>query len=442
MDTQNVKNTIFALASGSGKSGIAVFRISGPSAQTAYQILSKKPTPKPRQVTKARLYRPMSDEVLDDGLVIYFAAPASFTGEDVIELHIHGGMAVIAGLSEALNSINDVRLADAGEFTRRAFDNGKFDLTAAEGLADLINAETLAQKRQAQRQLRGELGAIYKEWRSRLIKATALFEAEIDFSDEDLPPGLIEEVSCEVLDINDEIIRHLDDKNQGEIVRNGFHIAIIGPPNAGKSSVLNRLSNREAAIVSEKAGTTRDVIEVRLELDGYPIILADTAGLREVDDEIESEGIRRAEERATKADLKLAVFDGASWPEMDRKTQTLVDDDTVVLINKSDLLKHKENSYPVVSSITGQGFENLLNILKTEVFKRCDVSASPALTRTRHRTALMECRTYLERFQAASETELKAEDLRMAARALGQITGQVNVEEVLDVIFGEFCIGK
>ena len=436
------KNTIFALASGSGKAGIAVIRISGPSAGAAYQILSKKPIPKPRRVTNVRLFSPNSNEVLDDGLVIYYIAPASFTGEDVIELHIHGGLSVIASISEALNSIDDVRLAEAGEFTRRAFDNGKLDLTAAEGLADLINAETGSQRRQAQRQLRGELASIYNGWRARLINSIALFEAEIDFSDEDLPPGLQDKVTSEVFQINTEITRHLDDKNQGEILRNGFYITIVGPPNAGKSSLLNRLSKRDVAIVSEKAGTTRDVIEVRIELDGYPVILADTAGLRESEDDLESEGVRRAEERAKNADLKLVVFDGAVWPEKDEKTQELVDENTLILVNKSDLIKQTEIKTLAVSSLNGHGFDDLLGTLKKEVFERCGVSASPALTRTRHRAALIDCRTCLERFRGKSEAELKAEDLRLAARALGKITGQVNVEEVLDIIFGEFCIGK
>ena len=442
MSIPEIDQTIFALASGSGKAGIAVFRISGRSAIKAYQILSKKPIPEPRRAIRVQLFDPGSQEVLDDGLAIYFAAPASFTGEDVIELHVHGGRAVIAGMTAALNLMQDVRLAEAGEFTRRAFDNDKLDLTAAEGLADLINAETAAQRRQAQRQLRGDLGLLYDSWRSRLLKAIALFEAEIDFSDEDLPPGLKERVAEQVADINKEIAEHLDDHGHGQVLRDGLHIAIIGPPNAGKSSLLNRLSKRDAAIVSEKAGTTRDVIEVYLELEGYPVIIADTAGLREAGDELESEGIRRAEERASQSDFKLAVFDGAVWPEKDAKTMELIDENTFVVVNKSDLIKQTKIDYLAISSKTGDGLKSLLDILKKEVFERCHVSASPALTRTRHRSALGDCYTSLQRFQASSETELKAEDLRLAARALGRITGRVDVEEVLDIIFREFCIGK
>jgi tRNA modification GTPase len=442
MSIPEVDQTIFALASGSGKAGIAVFRISGRSAIKAYKILSKKPVPKPRCAVRARLFDPKSKEVLDDGLAIYFAAPASFTGEDVIELHVHGGRAVVAGMTVALSSIKDVRLAEAGEFTRRAFDNDKLDLTAAEGLADLINAETAAQRLQAQRQLRGDLGVIYDSWRSRLLEAIALFEAEIDFSDEDLPPGLKERVAEQVAGINKEITEHLDDNGHGQVLRDGLHIAIIGPPNAGKSSLLNRLSKRDVAIVSEKAGTTRDVIEVYLELDGYPVIIADTAGLQESGDAIESEGIRRAEERASQSDLKLVVFDGAVWPEKDAKTIELIDENTFVVINKSDLIKQIKTDYLAISSKTGDGLKSLLDILKKEVFERCNVSASPALTRTRHRSALGDCCDSLQRFQVAPEAELKAEDLRLAARALGRITGRVDVEEVLDIIFSEFCIGK
>jgi tRNA modification GTPase len=442
MDIQVVEQTIFALASGVGKAGVAVFRISGSSAKMALSVLAPKKILAPRRATRVRLIDPVSEEVLDEALAIYFPGPASFTGEDVVELHVHGGRAVIAGITEALNSIQDVRIAEAGEFTRRAFDNDKLDLTAAEGLADLINAETAAQRRQAQRQLRGDLGIIYDDWRKRLLKATALFEAEIDFSDEDLPTDLKERVVEQVSEIKSEIINHLDDNGQGQVLREGLHIAIVGPPNAGKSSLLNRLSRRDVAIVSEKAGTTRDVIEVYLELGGYPVIIADTAGLRVSGDELEAEGVRRAEERASHADIKLAVFDGAVWPEKDVKTAAIIDKNTLAVINKSDLMDHTTKEYPVISSKTGDGLEGLLDLLKKEVFDRCYVGAAPALTRTRHRSALSDCCKSLGRFQVALETELKAEDLRLAGRALGRITGRVDVEDVLDVIFSEFCIGK
>ena len=442
MNSLQDNQTIFALASGAGKSGIAVFRISGPSATDALRAVCKKQLPEPRRATRVELIDPKTEEVLDDGLALYFPGPASFTGEDVVELHVHGGRAVIAGITEALAAIDDVRLAEAGEFTRRAFDHGKFDLTSAEGLADLINAETAAQRRQAQRQLQGDLGLIYDDWRERLLKAMALFEAEIDFSDEDLPLGLHEQAATQIADITAEISEHLDDKGHGQILRDGLYIAIIGPPNAGKSSLLNRLSRRDVAIVSEHAGTTRDVIEVHLELEGYPVILADTAGLREAQDDIESEGVRRAEERADQADLKLAVLDGATWPDKDKKTMDLIDDDTVTVINKSDLMGGVTSEHLLISAETGDGFDTLLEVLKREVGERCHLSASPALTRTRHRSALEDSLLNLKRFPNSPETELKAEDLRLAARALGRITGRVDVEDVLDIIFKEFCIGK
>ena len=443
MNIQESDQTIFALASGSGKAGIAIFRVSGRFALHAYKILSKKTNIIPRCATRTKIYSPETDELLDEGLAIYFPAPASFTGEDVVELHVHGGRAVIAGITEALNLIQDCRIAEPGEFTRRAFDNDKLDLTAAEGLADLINAETEAQRRQAQRQLQGDLSLIYDGWRTRLISAIALFEAEIDFSDEDLPTGLKKQVSKTISDIKREIVNHLNDNKRGEVLRAGLYIAIVGPPNSGKSSLLNRLSQREVAIVSEKEGTTRDVIEVYLELDGYPVIIADTAGLREASDDIESEGVRRAEQRARQSDLKLAVFDGAIWPERDAKTAALIDENTIAVVNKSDLISDKTKDYLAISSKTGAGVGSLLESLKKEVFLRCHYSSEPGPTRSRHRRALEDCISSLERFQKAeAATELKAEDLRLAARSLGRITGSVDVEEVLDVIFREFCIGK
>jgi tRNA modification GTPase len=442
MIIQAVEQTIFALASGAGKAGIAIFRISGPSAKIALSMLAPEKIIVPRRATRVRLTDPMSAELLDEALAIYFPEPSSFTGEDVVELHVHGGRAVVAGVTQALAGITDIRLAEAGEFTRRAFDTGKLELTSAEGLADLLTAETVAQRRQAQRQLQGELGRVYDNWRERLVKATALFEAEIDFSDEDLPPGLHERAAKQIADVRAEIFDHLDDKGRGQALRDGLYITIIGPPNAGKSCLLNRLSKQDVAIVSKKAGTTRDVIEVRMELGGYPIILADTAGLRDGRDEVEIEGIRRTKERAKQADLKLAVLDGECWPKKDGRTMELVDENTVVVVNKSDLIMETETGYLQVSAEKGSGMDAFLEVLEKEVAARCYLSASPALTRTRHRKALEDCCVHLARFPGALETELKAEDLRQAARALGQITGRVNVEDVLDVIFKEFCIGK
>jgi len=442
MILEGVDQTIFALASGTGKSGVAVFRISGSASSDVLRTLTKKSPPVPRCATLMRLADPFSGDVLDDCLVIYFPEPKSFTGEDVVELHVHGGQAVISAIAETLSRQKGVRLAEPGEFTRRAFENGKLDLTAAEGLADLINAETSAQRRQATRQLCGELGAMYDRWRQRLLRAIAFLEAKIDFADEDLPTGIDENVATEIVQIYKEIIVHLDDGNQGEILRQGVYITIVGPPNAGKSTLLNRASNRDVAIVSEQAGTTRDVIEVHLELGGYPVIIADTAGLREATDAVENEGVRRAVERAKQADLKLVVFDGELWPETDIKTRDLIDNNAVVVINKSDLMKTPQSEHLEVSALSGEGLDRLFEVLKKEVSARCCLSASPALTRLRHRRTLEDCVESLQRFKAVKGAELKAEDLRQAARSLGKITGRVDVEEVLDVVFREFCIGK
>ncbi len=309
--------TIFALASAIGRGGVAVFRVSGPQAPEAVSGLCRPAdAPKPREASLRKVHHPQSGELIDQVLVLFFAGPNSFTGEDVVEFHTHGGRAIAQAMTEAF-LVQGFRMAEPGEFTRRAFENGRMDLTEAEAIADLVHAETEAQRRQALRQFEGELGRMYEEWRARLIRSLAYLEAAIDFSDEELPDDLAEKQNAEIEALSKEIARHLDDKNRGERLREGFSIAILGPPNAGKSSLLNALAKRDAAIVSATAGTTRDVIEVHLDLGGYPIILADTAGLRDNAGDIESEGIRRALARAEQADLKLVVFDGARWPKQD-----------------------------------------------------------------------------------------------------------------------------
>ncbi|NQU57614.1 MAG: tRNA uridine-5-carboxymethylaminomethyl(34) synthesis GTPase MnmE [Rhodospirillales bacterium] len=443
--------TIFALASGAGRAGIAVIRLSGPGAAKALQSLSGGGLPSPRQATRASFHKPEDqDVILDDGLALWFPAPASFTGEDVVELHVHGGLAVIDGILEALGRLSGLRPAEAGEFSRRAFENGKFDLTAAEGLADLIDAETEAQRRQSQRQSRGDLGYLYDGWRQRLIRAQALSEADIDFSDEDIPDDLIGDALAIATQLDTEIAAHLDDAHRGERLRAGLYLAIVGPPNAGKSSLLNRLAKRDAAIVSDIAGTTRDVIDVHLDLGGYPVIAADTAGLREARDSIETEGVRRARERAGDADMKLAVFDAtalATAEGLDALTLDLIDADTLVVLNKCDLVtsplpKEIENrpAFPL-SAKTGAGFEALLDALQSAATARM-AGGGPGLTRHRHRAALTACRQALQRAMEAVESELMSEDLRLASRELGRITGRVDVEDLLDLIFSEFCIGK
>jgi tRNA modification GTPase len=440
--------TIYALASAQGRAGVAVLRLSGPGAGDALRALTGRPLPSPRQATLARFRDPATGEEIDRGLALWFRGPASFTGEDVVELHLHGGRAVIAGAIEALGRLPGLRPAEAGEFARRAFLAGKLDLTAAEGLADLVAAETAAQRRQALRQLGGALQRLYEGWRSRLVRSLAHLEAVIDFPEEDLPGDVATGIRREILCLSQEIRQHLDDAGRGERLRDGLSVAIIGAPNVGKSSLLNALARREAAIVSATAGTTRDVVEVAMDLQGYPLTLADTAGLRASGDEIEREGVRRALARAEAADLKIAVFDATRWPELEAATAGLVDEDTVVVLNKADLAGPLEDASMFgrpalrLSARTGAGVGALLDRLGSEAAARMAAGAAPALTRERHRRALEDCVAALERSLAAPLPELAAEDVRLAARALGRITGRVAVDDLLDVIFREFCIGK
>lgn len=437
-------HTIFALASAPGRAGIAVFRVSGPHARDVFAMLCRCDVPQPRYATRVEVREPGNDAAIDDGIALWFPAPRSFTGEDVVELQLHGGRASVVATLDLLARLPESRLAEPGEFTKRAFEHGKLDLTAAEGLADLVDAETEAQRRQARRQLQGELGRLYEDWRARLLRNLAHLEAEIDFVEEDLPDDATAGLRAEISRLIKEIDAHLADRRRGERLRDGVSIAILGAPNVGKSSILNALAKREAAIVAARAGTTRDVIEVHLDLGGYPVILADTAGLRESPDEIEAEGIRRARARAAEADLKLVVFD-TSQISIDRQTTDLIDEDTIVVANKADL-----GPAPVlagvqplpVSAKTGDGLTALMARLEAEVSRRFDTLGAPVITRSRHRAALVDCRESLTRALAASEAELLAEDLRLAARALGRITGRVGVEDVLDVIFRDFCIGK
>jgi len=437
--------TIFALASAAGRAGIAVVRVSGPVAAHALRALGCA-IPPPRKATRAKLTA-ADGALIDDGLILWFPGPQSFTGEDVVELHIHGSRAVIDHVSETLAGIDDVRPAEPGEFSRRAFENGKFDLTQAEALADLIDAETRAQQRQALRQMGGALKELYDAWRHQLVQALAHLEAVIDFPDEDLPPDVDARLWGEIAALRKSIAAHLDDNRRGERTREGVHVAIIGPPNAGKSSLLNALVRRDAAIVSEIPGTTRDVIEVQLNLGGYAVTIADTAGLREAADLIEDEGIRRARKRAREADLKIALFDGALFPARDAATEALRDSQTLAVVNKADLIANARAYDPAkalhfISVTSGFGIRELLHALETRVREASDAGAGAPLTRVRHRAALEDCVESLDRAAAAPLPELAAEDLRLAARALGRLTGRVDVEEILDVVFRDFCIGK
>lgn len=440
--------TIFAAASGAAPSGVSVIRISGPDAGPALSALTTAPLPEARRATLARLGDPGSGAVLDVALVLWFPGPASFTGEDTVELHVHGGRAVVAAVLAALGGLQGLRAAEAGEFTRRAFDNGKLDLTEVEGLADLIAAETEAQRTQALRQMEGGLSRVYERWRTALIAASAHLEATIDFSDEDIPEGLVAGALESVRSLRRDIVAHLADGRRGERLRDGIHIAIVGPPNAGKSSLLNWLARRDAAIVSDVAGTTRDIVEVHLDLDGYPVVLADTAGLRETADLIEEEGVRRALVRAGSADLTLVVIDGAAGTGIDDTTRGLIGPDALVAINKADLGGGVTD--PVLDGVpcfsvsisTGAGMEGLLAAIGAQVKERWGLGGDATVTRARHRHGLEQAVAGLDRALAGTEPELIGEDLRLAARALGAVTGRVGVEDILDVIFQDFCIGK
>lgn len=438
--------TIFALASGHGRAGVAVIRLSGPGAGPALCRLAGRELPPARKAARVRL-RDQRGELLDDGLALWFPAPASFTGEDVTELHVHGGRAVIAAISEELSALG-LRPAEPGEFSRRAFDNGKLDLTAAEAIADLVEAETAAQRRQALRQMEGGLAELYDGWRGELMRALAHFEAAIDFPDEDLPHAVEDQVWGTVARLRRAMAAHLAEAPRGERLREGLHVAIVGAPNVGKSSLLNRLARRDAAIVSATAGTTRDVVEVHLDLGGYPVVVADTAGLRAAAEDIEGEGIRRARARAETADLMVAVFDATALPDLDPHTLALVDGRSLVVLNKVDLAAvprpEQLGGHPVlaVSAATGEGIDALAAAVGQRAAALLGSGSAPVPTRARHRAALADCLAALERAPAAPLAELQAEDLRMAARALGRITGRVDVEDLLDVIFRDFCIGK
>ena len=450
--------TIFALSSAPGRAGVAVIRVSGPAVRDVLELMSA-PVPEANRAVFRTIRHPVTKEALDKGVVLFFAVPKSETGEDVAEFQVHGGRAVVAAVLSALGTVPGCRMAEPGEFVRRAFLNGKLDLAEVEGLADLVDAETEAQRRQALAQSYGALSKLYEGWRKGLISAMALVEAAIDFSDEgDVSAGAMAQAAAAVALLKAEIQRHLADGRRGEILRDGFRVALLGAPNAGKSSLLNALARRDAAIVSEEAGTTRDVIEVRLDLGGYPIIVSDTAGLREAQGTIEREGIRRSLAAAERADLVLWLVEpgGATIPlaglagsrespnessEVSRETAAPV----LLVRTKSDL----GGASPVegglaISAKTGQGLETLVARITAVAAEQLADRAGPPLTQERHRAALLVCLDSLSAFETGPcvEPELRAEDLRRAAHALGRITGRVDVEDVLGEIFGRFCIGK
>jgi len=449
------RDTIFALSSGRPPAAIAVVRISGPRARVALEQLIGR-VPQPRHASLARVRDPKTGAIIDEALALWFPAPNSETGEDMAELQVHGGRAVIAAVLAALAKVAGLRHAEAGEFTRRAFENGRMDLTAVEGLADLVAAETEAQRRQAYQHLKGLLGDRAETWRQRLIEALALVEAGIDFSDED-------DVPKDMMARSLELIRPLAEEiskagtGQGERLREGLRVAIAGPPNAGKSTLFNRLARREAAIVSPFPGTTRDVLELHLDLGGYPVTVLDTAGIRETNDPVEREGVRRASEQAAGANLVLWVVDAAaSECQMLQLPAINVASETAawLVVNKMDLVAEEprriESRFDTkevvnfVSSKTGAGVDELVNAVAR--FAERFFTPEPALvTRERQRAHLKETVLALQGAQRAAQDgreEIMAEQLRLATRALGKLLGRVDVEDVLDVIFRDFCIGK
>jgi tRNA modification GTPase len=444
------QHTILALASAPVKSGVAVIRISGPQAFAALPALGI-PALAPRMARLATLTHPATGIAIDSALALAFPGPASFTGEDVLELHCHGSRAVTRALIEALCGLPGFRLAEPGEFSRRAFENGKMDLTQAEGLADLIHAETEAQRAQALRWLQGDAGRIYDQLRDRVIHSLALLEAYIDFPDEEIPESVWAQTCDEVAALQAQLASMLADHHRGERVREGIDIVILGPPNAGKSTLLNAIARREVAIVSDEAGTTRDMLEVHLDLGGYPVTLIDTAGIREAQGEkigrVEEEGIRRALARAEAAELTLLCFDSASEPTEHKDLWDRADANTLLVLTKCDKGTVKPasiNGYsPIpVSAKTGEGMDALLAHLTGQISARYDSVASSLITRTRHRHALEEARGHLARFHRDLPLELNGEALRMSARAIAKITGQITVDDILDRVFSTFCIGK
>jgi tRNA modification GTPase len=432
--------TIFALSSARGRAAIAVVRVSGPQAAVAVATIAGR-LPAARSVRLAVLRHPLTQETIDRALVLWFEAPASQTGEDVAEFHLHGGPAVVASMLAALAAIPGCVSAEPGEFTRRAYEHGKLDLSEAEGIGDLVAAQTASQHRQALRQAGGEFARLVEGWAARLTRLLAHLEAAIDFADEDLPADLASSAASGAAALEMEIARHLADGRRGEILRDGLSVAITGPPNSGKSSLLNALAGREAAIVSAVAGTTRDVIEVHLDLGGVAFVLADTAGLRASEDPIEAEGIRRARARAESADLRLLVLD----PALTLPTPG-PDERQITVWNKADLPgRASPPDWPgeavQVSAMTGQGMQDLVSLLGARA-ESLLAGDPPVITRARHRAALAETAAALARAGLVGEPALVAEDLRLALRALGRITGRVDVEDLLDVIFRDFCIGK
>ncbi len=442
--------TIYALSSGPGISGVAVIRLSGQETSKIIKLLTGKKPPKPRVATLRKINKINTSELIDEGLILWFPGPESYTGEDMAEIQVHGSKAVVDALHSSFSNIENCRLAEPGEFTKLAFQNGKINLLKAESIADLISSETEIQRQQAIKIMNGKSADQFNFLREKLLKILSHIEAKIDFPDEDLPNEILDEIKNSSNEIIKKIEKIINDQKVGERIREGFKIAILGPTNAGKSSLMNHLSNRDVAIVSEIAGTTRDVIETHLNIDGYPVIISDTAGIRESKDEIEKKGIKLSLNRAEEADLKLVVVDAKNLDFTD-VLKGLLGENAILVINKSDLLEKDLNSeikkinYVLISIKENKNIDELISKIKNNLKNKFITSDDILITRERHRQHLQQCLDHLNKFNQKKEIEdfdKAAEDLRLATRHLGMIVGKVDVEEILGSIFNDFCIGK
>ena len=442
--------TIYALSTGPGISGVAVIRISGPDTKEVISKLTKSELPKPRFATVKKFNKINNNELIDEGILIWFPGPNSYTGEDMAEIHVHGSRAVIEAIHSSISKIENCRLAEPGEFTKIAFQNGKVNLLKAESISDLISSETEIQRQQAIKIMSGKSSDKFNNWREELLKILSKIEAKIDFPDEELPTNIISEMQKVSKSVLKEIKNTLNDEKVGERIREGFKVAIVGPPNSGKSSLLNFLSKKDVAIVSETAGTTRDVIETHLNLDGYPVIVSDTAGIRRSKNEIEKKGIKIALKRAEDADLKLIIVSAKKVDFTDVLKRLLIKN-AILVINKSDLIKgriknkFKKYDHVLVSVKKNINLNKLITKIKNKLKKKFIVNEDILITRERHRQNLISCAEHLENFcnkKSSKDFDKAAEDLRLATRHLGMIVGKVDVEELLGSIFNDFCIGK
>ena len=442
--------SIYALSSGPGTSGVAVIRISGPEASLVIKKLTGKEIPEPRVATLRKIQYINTSELIDEGLILWFPGPESYTGEDLAEIHVHGSKTVVEAIQLSISEIENCRLAEPGEFTKIAFQNGKINLLKAESIGDLIASETEIQRKQAVKIMNGKSSEKFNMLREKLLKILSHVEAKIDFPDEDLPSEILKSIKKSSDEVIIDLKKILNDQKVGEKIREGFKIAIVGPANAGKSSLLNYFANREAAIVSETAGTTRDVIEVHLNIDGYPVIISDTAGIRESKNEIEKKGIKLSINRAEEADLRLVVIDVKNV-EFTDVLLNLLKKDSILVVNKSDLTgevdiaNFEKFDHILISIKDNINLDNLVLKIKNNLKNKFISSEDILITRSRHRQHLQQCLEHLKNFNEKNKIEdfdKAAEDLRLATRNLGMIVGKVDVEELLGSIFNDFCIGK